>query len=282
MNDIFIEVIESCGNTINKCAIRKDSEEFFLYSYVCGVKFEWWNNTSRIVLGFGNSSDDREKLFEDVSLILDNTNVLKNKKLLKSYISFYLIDEIDEETLQNVFISISEYLENNCDEWEKPVKYSNNSEPEIGVVFAGTIFENLKERGTTMSPMFGSMVCKASGMTLERMLCEYYISGGRIDGVEIDEDKNIVSIYECGSGIHKGNFLDWDHWNKVLCRYLYSKEVYSDRLERIVVLAGGYQKEMIDMYANVKDLLGRKNIDFILLKTVREEDDIGVVRILEQ
>ena len=108
------------------------------------------------------------------------------------------------------------------------------------------------------------------------MLCEYYIPGGRIDGVEIDLEGNIVSIYECGSGIHKGDFLDWDHWNKVLCKYLYSEKVYTEYLKKVVMLAGGYCDEMLSMANNVSNLLEKSNIEFILLKTNREENNITI------
>jgi hypothetical protein len=277
-NDIFIKVINNNGNKIQKSNVRKESQDYFLYSHVCGVKFEWWSNTNRIVLGYGNSSDDRNKIYEEIPVLIEEITTVKNKKLLASYTSFYLQDDISEIYLQNTLQRINDYLVENCDAWEKSVG-SSIVEAKVGVNFSGTLFENLKERGTTMSPMFGSMVCDASGMKINRMLCEYYIPGGRIDGVEIDLEGNIVSIYECGSGIHKGDFLDWDHWNKVLCKYLYSEKVYTEYLKKVVILAGGYCDEMLLMSKNVSNLLVKSNIEFILLKTNREENNIVVKRI---
>ena len=277
-NDIFIEVIENNGNTVQKSSIRRESHDYFLYSHVCGVKFEWWANTNRIVLGYGNSNDDRNKIYEEIPGLIEEISPVKNKKLLKNYTSFYLQEDISEIDLQNTLQSINDYLNKNCEEWEKSVG-SSTTEIKIGVSFSGTLFENLKERGATMSPMFGSMVCDASGMKINRMLCEYYIPGGRIDGVEIDLEGNITSIYECGSGIHKGDFLDWDHWNKVLCKYLYSNKVYTDHLKRVVILAGGYCDEMLAMAKNVSNLLERSNIEFILLKTDRQENNVFISRV---
>ena len=277
-NNVFIDLIESKDLDIIKSYIRKGSEEYFLYSNVFGIKYEWWDRNTRIVLGYGNSRKDREKMFEEISKIIEQTTKIVKRKNTKSYVSFYLPEDISNDSLENVFEEIYDYFETNCDQWEKNVK---NASLEIknGVSFNGTIFENLKERGATMSPMFGSMVCKASGMRIDRMLCEYYIPGGRIDGVEIDNEGNITSIYECGSGIHKGDFLDWDHWNKVLCKYLYSNKVYTQHLKRVVILAGGYCEEILSIAKNVSLLLEKSNIEFILLKTDREENNITIVKI---
>lgn len=276
MNEIFIDVIESNGNIVNESFHNTTS---FLWCNIYGVKFEWWNNTSRIVLGYGNSHEDREILYQDIEELINETSKLKKKKLLNSYTSFYLIEDICEIDFQNILQKINHYLVENSDVWSKPFGNITLETKVEGITFEGTIFKNLKERGTTMSPMFGSIVCKASGMKLERMLCEYYIQYGRIDGVELDEEGNLISIYECGSGIHKGNCLDWDHWNKVLCRYLYSPEVNTDHLQKLVILAGAYEKEMIEMYPRVKSLLDKANIEFILLKTIRENNRIDVCKV---
>ncbi len=146
-----------------------------------------------------------------------------------------------------------------------------------GVSFAGTFFSDLKERGATMGGMFGKMVCEASGMELYNMKAEKYTSSGEIDGVEYDADLNIISIYECQSGIHHGQYLDDNHLDKSLGRYLYDPEIIPT-VRKIVILAGGYT----DQHMNVlrersKELARRDNpISIVLLKTVAADTKVGI------
>lgn len=250
----------------------------FEYIYCFGVKVEWWKDLNKIHLGYGNGEDDRKRICNDLSeYFLSNFGLEIREN--KTYIRIFIGE--DKDLAVKVWNEILNYLELNGGSWSKPIKNnsSNNIVENTGVTFEGTVFQNIKERGVTISPMFGKMVCNASGMNLEKILCEYYIEGGRIDGVELSDSNDIISIYECGSGIHKGSFLDWDHWNKILCRYLYSNDIFSENLKRVVILAGGYQKEMLDIKENISTMLQKSGIDFILLKTERNGDEINVVKI---
>lgn len=268
-DSIFRETLENVGFDIVETKV-------FIYSLVWGVKFEYHEHKNLIVIGYGNSSSDRDRLYEGVQGVLSEYEFI-SYKLNGSYIRLDFTDFYLEE-FETIIMSLVEYFSSMANILEKPMGSITKIE-QIGPAFSGTIYENIKERGATMSPMFGSMVCSQSGMKLERMLCEYHIPGGRIDGVELDDEDNIVSIYECGSGIHKGQFLDWDHWNKILCRYMFSNAVFSDKLKRIVVLAGGYSNEMLSMVGNINTVLGRSGIEFILLKTERVENKISVVKV---
>jgi hypothetical protein len=69
------------------------------------------------------------------------------------------------------------------------------AEAKTGVNFAGTQFDRLKERGATISGMFGNLVCQASGMNLLMMQAEYYANSGQIDGVESEWHKWLHDEY---------------------------------------------------------------------------------------
>jgi hypothetical protein len=248
----------------------------FIYSLSWGVKFQYYERKNLFVIGYGNSPTDRDRLFEGVQSVLTEYEFI-SYKLNDTYIRLELSDFYleDFESIINILL---EYFSTIANILEKPMGSITKVE-QVGPSFEGTVYQNIKERGATMSPMFGSMVCNKSGMKLERMLCEYYIPGGRIDGVELDEFNNVVSIYECGSGIHRGQFLDWEHWNKVLCRYMYSDAIHTSHLKRVVLLAGGYQTEMLEFAANINKVLNNSGIELILLATNKEENNIFIERV---
>jgi len=149
----------------------------------------------------------------------------------------------------------------------------------MGVLFEGTQFNGLKERGATMSPMFCSMVCKASDMVLENMQAEYYTDAGEIDGVEVDETGTVISIYECQSGIHKGEKLDEGHLGKALQNYLYDPKIFPT-VKKVVILAGEYDESIMRVFRERKRELASHGIEIVPLVTIRENDKIGVKRIL--
>jgi len=120
---------------------------------------------------------------------------------------------------------------------ENGLGHGSGVEAKTGVTFMGTQFDRLKERGATISGMFGNLVCQASGMNLLMMQAEYYVDAGEIDGVEFAEDGSVISIYECQSGIHKGAELDDEHTAKALGTYLYDPEIIPT-VRKVVVLAG--------------------------------------------
>ena len=149
----------------------------------------------------------------------------------------------------------------------------------MGVIFEGTQFDGLKERGATMSPMFCSMVCEASGMKLEKLQAEYYTDAGEIDGVEFDDEGHIISIYECQSGIHKGEFIDELHLGKALQNYLYDPKVFPT-CKKVVILAGGYDESVMRVFRERKKELSVHGIEIIPLVTTRTDDKIGDKRIV--
>jgi hypothetical protein len=158
---------------------------------------------------------------------------------------------------------------------------SGLAESKTGVSFAGTQFDRLKERGATISGMFGNLVCQASGMNLLMMQAEYYVSAGEIDGVEFDGDGNVIAIYECQSGIHHGNELDDEHTAKVLGAYLYDPEIIPT-VRKVVVLAGAYSDGDLVLLRERAYELGRReqSIELVVLITTRVENKIGVERVV--
>ncbi len=261
MKENFREVMLDLGEELKETSR-------YVYLYVNSTKFEWWEKQKRLVIGWTNSEDERVKIYNALLKELDKEEFISIEKR-KSVLWVEFLGEIN---YQSIWIKTYDILNSLILEKRQEAKT-------LGVSFKGTLFENLKERGTTISPMFCKMVCRESGMNLERILAEYYISGGRIDGVELDEEGNIVSIYECGSGIHKGEYLDWNHWNKVLCRYLYSDDIWNDHLKRIVLLAGGYSEELLSLGRNAFKLFNKAGIELVLLKTIKENNKIDVIKL---
>ena len=155
------------------------------------------------------------------------------------------------------------------------------AEARTGVSFAGTQFDRLKERGATMSGMFGNLVCQQAGMNLVMMQAEYYVAAGEIDGVEFDEAGNVVSIYECQSGIHHGEELDDEHTAKILGSYLYDPEIIPT-VRKVVVLAGAYSDGDLRLLRERAYELARreKAIELVVLITTRVENKIGVERVV--
>ena len=158
---------------------------------------------------------------------------------------------------------------------------SVQAEPKCGVSFSGTQFDRLKERGATISGMFGNLVCQAANMNLIMMQAEYYVSAGEIDGVEFDEAGNVVSIYECQSGIHHGEELDDEHTMKALGTYLYDPEIIPT-VRKVVILAGAYSESDLLILRERAYELGRREraIELVVLVTTRVENRIGVERVV--
>jgi len=155
------------------------------------------------------------------------------------------------------------------------------AEVRTGVSFAGTQFDRLKERGATISGMFGNLVCQASGMNLLMMQAEYYVGAGEIDGVEFAENGDVISIYECQSGIHHGEELDDEHTAKVLGTYLYDPEIIPT-VRKVVVLAGAYSEGDLCLLKERAYELARREraIELVVLITTRVENRIGVERVV--
>ena len=163
---------------------------------------------------------------------------------------------------------------------ENGLGHGSGVEAKTGVNFIGTQFDRLKERGATISGMFGNLVCQASGMNLLMMQAEYYVDAGEIDGIEFNEADEVISIYECQSGIHKGAELDDEHTMKVLGSYLYDPEIIPT-VRKVVILAGAYSESDRGILRERAYELSRreKPIELVALITTREDNRIGVERV---
>ena len=221
-------------------------------------------------IGYNTSPEDIEYLAEGVQPLFGEDAVkIHIQRDGKGFVKIAKKEPTDWEALV-------EFIENL--EWTPEQQHSNRAEARAGAIFEGTIFERTKERGATIGGIMGRMVCEAAGMDRDWMLPEYYIEAGEVDGAEIYPDGRVKSIYECQSGIHKGQYLDDVHLNKALTGYLYDPHVLPT-VERVVLLAGGYGEDKLAIIRErAKELLNRERpIKIVLLETVRVEDTIKIV-----
>ena len=221
-------------------------------------------------IGYNNSPEDIEYLAEGVqSLFGEDAVKIHIQRDGKGFVKIAKKEPTDWEALVEWVESL---------EWTPEQQHSNRTEARVGAIFEGTIFERTKERGATIGGIMGRMVCEAAGMDRDWMLPEYYIEAGEVDGAEIYPDGRVKSIYECQSGIHKGQYLDDLHLNKALTNYLYDPHVIST-VERVVILAGGYGEDKLSIIRErAKELSNRERpIKIVLLETVRVEDTIKIV-----
>lgn len=176
------------------------------------------------------------------------------------------------------FLDAIELCEVVLDEESSFIQYRTKSHKNLnGVLFEGSNFSNAHERATTIGNRFMKLVCAASGMS-DNYDAEWpIVDAGRIDGVEIDDNGNPISIYECQSGIQNGDYLDDEHLHKSLMRYP-SDPAILPTLKKIVILAGGYSNEhLIQIKFQAENLSLRKNpIEVILLKTNKIDNKINV------
>lgn len=235
--------------------------------FINGIKTEYQISAGCLRVGYSNSLDDIRAIGLHVLDYFED-DVVNNA--LKNWVDIKLYSVEDYETLIDCISSIEFEL-------ESPSGSRRSRSSDKGVLFEGSNFSNAHERATTIGPRFMNMVCKASGMDLFKMDAEWGTDdAGRIDGVEMDEtEKFPVSIYECQSGIQNGSYLDDEHLNKSLLRYPSDPEI-APTLKKIVILAGGYSKEHLTTIKWQSELLKTRDIEVILLKTIRVEDKIGV------
>lgn len=221
-------------------------------------------------IGYNNSPEDIETLAQLVQPLFGEESVkIHTPRDGKGWI------KIAKKGLED-WEALVEFVENL--EWTPERQHTNKTEAQVGALFEGTIFERTKERGATIGGIMGRMVCRAAGMDRDWMLPEYYIEAGEIDGAEIHPDGRVKSIYECQSGIHKGQYLDDLHLNKGLNNYLYDPHVLPT-VEKVVFLAGGYGEDKLSIIRErAKELLNRERpIKIVLLETVRVENTIEIV-----
>lgn len=248
----------------------KPGHDWGVFVYVEGIKLEWLWSGRCIKIGYDSTLTD----IDNIQLYLEKNNyVIERIGKGRQIILFHNKCTVAQ------FQEIYELMQIHDIQLEKKLRV-NNKESQKGVNFSNTIFQNTKERGVTIGGMFGEMVCNASGMNAFAILPEYHTKNdGEIDGVEIClETKKPISIFECQSGIHYGNFLDENHLNKALNKYLYAKEIIPT-LKKVVILAGGYTNNTKKIVKERSYELGMRvnPIEVILLKTERHENEIKIV-----
>jgi hypothetical protein len=241
-------------------------------NFVMVVKYAMKEGVWRILLDCNGPTKAKEEAFEHVfSGLVEETEFYRNTS--KKYQLEYRSSDIDELVEQAELLRA--YVEAN-----DLGRGSEAREAKTGVNFSGSQFDRLKERGATMSGMFGNLVCQASGMNLTMTQAEYYVEAGEIDGVEFDENGKVLSIYECQSGIHHGNELDEVHLNKALGSYLYDPEVIPT-VRKVVILAGAYSGATLGILKERALELSRRDlpIELVALVTNRTDNRIGVERV---
>lgn len=267
----YINALIEKGYTQEEITVNDKS----MHITINGIKTEVQINSRtlkprRLKIGYGNSIEDLEKLKELAELEFGDEFIRLDSK--------YGLIEIKKTDI-SYFDQLIDMVDNIDFEVEKPA--GSSKALKVGVLFEGTVFKNTKERGASIGGKMSKMVCEASGMDRDEMLPEYYTDSGEIDGVEIDPiTEEVISIYECQSGIHKGQYLDELHLNKALGKYLYDSKIIKT-VRKVVILAGGYSDESLNIInERSKELLSRENpIEIVLLVTRRDSDKISIERI---
>jgi len=275
------EIVTDVAATVQEIlglSSSKDYEEFNLvfirgltrFNFGVGVKQFAKNSEWRLLIEANGATKD-SSLEEHLGEIVNQTEFVRNSSKRVQY--EFRSHDIDQ--LVDAAQSLREFVDS------ADLGSAKVVESRFGVNFQGTQFDRLKERGATMSGMFGNLVCQASGMTLVMMQAEYYVDAGEIDGVEFDEGGNVISIYECQSGIHKGSSLDEIHLNKALGTYLYDSDVIGT-VRKVVVLAGAYDDDtMRILKERAYELsLRERAIELVVLVTTRDGNRIGVERVV--
>ena len=241
-----------------------DDNKRYIATSINGMKAEYHIEAGCLRVGFGLEQENLDAIYEYLLESYDEPEIIRRNK----YVDVLRCELEDFKE----FLNILEDLELP----EEFKHYKATKQIQTGVSFEGSNFSNAHERATTIGNRFMKMVCKASGMSDNYDSEWISADGGRIDAVEIDEETNApISIYECQSGIQNGAYLDNDHLNKVLLRYP-SDPGISPTLKKIVILAGGYNKEHLQTIKWQAENLAARNIEVILLKTIRIEDKISV------
>lgn len=257
-----VEVISLRGFSAN---VSKSNNN--VYCYINGVKVEWQIGDGTLRVGYSNSIED----IQNLGVLLVGSFAKEVVNTLKNWV------DIKEPTIE-AFKTLVDCIADMDLELDSPARGRGTNSNTNGVLFEGSNFSNAHERLTTIGPRFMNMVCKATNMDLENMDAEWPIKdAGRIDGVEVNEQGLPVSIYECQSGIQKGDYLDDEHLSKSLLRYPFDSAILPT-LTKIVILAGGYSEEHLEIIKNQAQMFMQREvpIELILLKTNRVDDKIGV------
>jgi len=275
------EIVTDVAATVQEIlglSSSKDYEEFNLvlirgltrFNFAIGVKQFAKDSEWRLLVEANGMASKDSSLEEHLGEIVNQTEFVRNSSKRVQY--EFRSHDIDQ--LVDAAQSLREFVDS------ADLGSAKVVESRFGVNFQGTQFDRLKERGATMSGMFGNLVCQASGMNLVMMQAEYYVDAGEIDGVEFDEGGNVISIYECQSGIHKGSSLDETHLNKVLGAYLYDPDVIGT-VRKVVVLAGAYDDDTMRILKERAYELARREraIELVVLVTTLNGNRIGVERV---
>jgi hypothetical protein len=243
----------------------------FILSVLYAVKEERW----KLRIWSNATKQNKDELIEGLMSELPNFGASEWIRNTSRRVQFE-VSVSDPDTLLEQAAVLKQYVEEN-DLGAGAV----TAEAKTGVSFAGTQFDRLKERGATISGMFGNLVCQASGMNLLMMQAEYYANSGQIDGVEFAENGDVISIYECQSGVHHGQELNADHLAKALGTYLYDPEIIPT-VRKVVVLAGAYNEGDLRLLKERAYELARreKAIELVVLITTRVDNRIGVERVV--
>ena len=278
-----LRIFEEIGNMLTEKGFKylhKSGNTTYMATHVSGLKAEYNYGSGKLAVKLiAKPQNDHESTIEQMTdWVIENYGedslVDRRKKPGSNVINFL------EDLSPDQFVEVVELLDQS--EFDLEFPYSDGSKTEVlqGPAFTNTVFENIKERGATMSGKFGSLVCEASGMDLNETLAEFYTNAGEIDGVELNKDEEVISIYECQSGIHKGAYLDETHLNKSLGKYLYDPKILPT-VKKVVILAGGYYEDHLNFIRErSKELARRDNpIEVVLLKTVKVDNKIKIEQV---
>jgi hypothetical protein len=241
------------------------------FNFAIGVKQFAKNSEWRLLVEANGLASKDSSLEEHLGDIVNQTEFVRNSSKRVQY--EFRSHDIDQ--LVDAAQSLREFVDS------ADLGSAKVVESRFGVTFQGTQFDRLKERGATMSGMFGNLVCQVSGMNLLMTQAEYHSSSGQIDGVELAENGDVISIYECQSGVHHGQELDADHLAKTLGTYLYDPEIIPT-VRKVVLLAGAYNDDyMLLLKERAYELSRRERaIELVVLITTRVENRIGVERVV--
>lgn len=278
-----LRIFESIGNLLTEKGFKylhKNNNTTFCATHVGGLKAEYNFGSGKLAVKLiAKPKNDHESTIEQMTeWVIENYGeeslVDRRKKPGSNVVNF--IEDVTPEQ----FIEVVQALDESDFDLEFPYSDGVKSQVLVGPSFQGTVFENIKERGATMSGKFGGLVCEASDMDLSETLAEFYTNAGEIDGVELDKNENVISIYECQSGIHKGAYLDETHLNKSLGKYLYDPKILPT-VKKVVILAGGYYEDQLNMIKERSIELSRRDnpIEIVLLKTVKSDNKIKIERV---
>jgi hypothetical protein len=267
--DLVIEMLENEGMIWKDVSnSRNEFGRERIDTTVQGLKVEYHIQGVCFRVGYQAGQENIDAIYE---ALLDNYQ--EDEVLRKNnWVDVLKIEAEEFESFLDILQDIDLVTEP-----EKEFLSVSKKETKKGVSFEGTLLENTKERGASIQAATSFMVCEASGMNPKMLFAEQHFDCGQIDGVEYNQDKTVKSIYEVQSGIFYGDYLDDNHRDKSLGRYLYDPKVIPT-VERVVIWAGGYyDSDLLYIKERALELSRRDNpIEVVLLKTIKTNDVYGI------